>query len=520
MQMESEIPPPLQKEVRTVEEDVDLYPSRNIMKMQERIMKTGDKTPYAIPTPFDDIRVITDVVEYFKACVLALPKAKYSDYRTAFEVTTVLDKIEHITLIVEYFKMQMEHYKTKEDYHQHEPDLEGLLSQLIFEHGALLEKDETRKNLIQITKAVRLRKDIVDEEFPVQYTHCENIKSVDDLKNLIAYFKKHFDYYQEKKWEPALGVLAVKLMFNPKILENRLAELMKEIATFYGLLLQRNFNRRKAFIAFTADRKCCNFYDLWEEGPNIMQKVAGDLKVKQSLIALLFQILYWRLVKEQFAFVAYTDNGQEYQFFDLDEKITEMRVITKHECGNCIKIDTEENPLSITCLMCDRAAYCNKTCQKEDWLNHHSQFCHYVRQPVNIEEEEEEEQQQKDPFRSHCAFCHAPESEGTKLKPCLLCHEAYYCSKECQINDLAPYHQYYCQYRRDIFSTKKKPTLTNVKQEWLPGCYSCEKTNVALQWCGRCGVVSYCSGECQKKDWKERHSIQCKELAAYYKQQK
>jgi len=301
-------------------------------------------------------------------------------------------------------------------------------------------------------------------------------------------------------------------MFNPKVLETRLAELMKELATFYGLLLQRNFNRRKAFIAFTTDRKCCNFYDLWDDGSSTLEKLASDLGEKQSHIAFMFQIFYWRLIQEKYAFIAYTDDGKEYQFFDLAEKITDMRVITKNECGHCRKLATEEEPLSVVCLMCDKAAYCNKLCQKEDWLAHHYRFCHYIRKPPTDNQNTE----QPSPFRAHCESCQTPQSESVKLKPCLVCHEAYYCSRECQITDLEPFHRHYCEYRRDFFSTKKKPTAFRAKQEWLPGCYGCGKTNVSLHNCGRCGIVSYCTTECQKQDWQQRHKYQCKLMADYY----
>lgn len=42
----------------------------------------------------------------------------------------------------------------------------------------------------------------------------------------------------------------------------------------------------------------------------------------------------------------------------------------------------------------------------------------------------------------------------------------------------------------------------------LDECHICKKTDVKLLKCGACGIVQYCSKECQKSDWKD-HKVTC-----------
>jgi len=44
-------------------------------------------------------------------------------------------------------------------------------------------------------------------------------------------------------------------------------------------------------------------------------------------------------------------------------------------------------------------------------------------------------------------------------------------------------------------------------------CRTCGTTSAAVSDCAACKAVSYCSRECQTKDWKQRHKKECKELA-------
>jgi len=45
-------------------------------------------------------------------------------------------------------------------------------------------------------------------------------------------------------------------------------------------------------------------------------------------------------------------------------------------------------------------------------------------------------------------------------------------------------------------------------------CEFCGTTEGKLKRCGQCRSVFYCSVDCQKKDWKQRHGVRCKELGA------
>ena len=53
-----------------------------------------------------------------------------------------------------------------------------------------------------------------------------------------------------------------------------------------------------------------------------------------------------------------------------------------------------------------------------------------------------------------------------------------------------------------------------IKDEQSSKCQICDKNAVAL--CSRCKQVRYCSTDCQRKDWKIRHSAQCKKNLPSY----
>jgi hypothetical protein len=64
------------------------------------------------------------------------------------------------------------------------------------------------------------------------------------------------------------------------------------------------------------------------------------------------------------------------------------------------------------------------------------------------------------------------------------------------------------------YKTLARDKVTN----WVIGtsntkcCFiDCDKTE-RLKLCRSCMVISYCSPECQKRDWKSRHKQQCKEI--------
>jgi mitochondrial splicing suppressor protein 51 len=63
---------------------------------------------------------------------------------------------------------------------------------------------------------------------------------------------------------------------------------------------------------------------------------------------------------------------------------------------------------------------------------------------------------------------------------------------------------------RDKWPTLLVPILA-VKQI---SCFSCWKPEPHLKRCTACKRVSYCSPECQKKDWNSSHKKTCKFLVA------
>ena len=40
-------------------------------------------------------------------------------------------------------------------------------------------------------------------------------------------------------------------------------------------------------------------------------------------------------------------------------------------------------------------------------------------------------------------------------------------------------------------------------------CACCKRSDCHLKVCSRCGLVSYCTKECQKTDWKRGHKAMC-----------
>ena len=43
-------------------------------------------------------------------------------------------------------------------------------------------------------------------------------------------------------------------------------------------------------------------------------------------------------------------------------------------------------------------------------------------------------------------------------------------------------------------------------------CTVCNAASDSLKICSACKNATYCSIECQRKDWKDGHKIQCKKL--------
>ena len=74
---------------------------------------------------------------------------------------------------------------------------------------------------------------------------------------------------------------------------------------------------------------------------------------------------------------------------------------------------------------------------------------------------------------------------------------------------------------------KKGADFDNHGNAVVKACKCCGATNLSLKKCSGCGVVWYCSHDCQKKDWRDGgdscHKIQChriKEQRSQYEEKK
>ncbi|KDQ56093.1 hypothetical protein JAAARDRAFT_195313 [Jaapia argillacea MUCL 33604] len=54
----------------------------------------------------------------------------------------------------------------------------------------------------------------------------------------------------------------------------------------------------------------------------------------------------------------------------------------------------------------------------------------------------------------------------------------------------------------------RRKILTVEKLEMFQ-CSWCHRISAVLRKCGRCGTTRYCDSDCQKRDWKARHKLQC-----------
>ncbi len=84
------------------------------------------------------------------------------------------------------------------------------------------------------------------------------------------------------------------------------------------------------------------------------------------------------------------------------------------------------------------------------------------------------------------------------LKLCSRCKEFYYCSIKCQREDYKD-HKEWCLYMSSRNEFKK----------YKNGCNRCGNVE-NLKLCGGCKMISYCSRECQRLEYKE-HKIICVE---------
>jgi hypothetical protein len=83
-----------------------------------------------------------------------------------------------------------------------------------------------------------------------------------------------------------------------------------------------------------------------------------------------------RFTDQRYCFIALTKDRKERNYYDLQERVDDLRYITVMECGNqeC-RARQADGAVLETCTGCEKAAYCNRECQRADWKKFHKRFC-------------------------------------------------------------------------------------------------------------------------------------------------
>jgi TPR repeat protein len=115
-----------------------------------------------------------------------------------------------------------------------------------------------------------------------------------------------------------------------------------------------------------------------------------------------------------------------------------------------------------------------------------------------------------------CCWCDAKNAAST-CGACLLTH---YCGPDCQKAHWKS-HKIACKelqrdMREDLAAPWFKHVVAAVKRSFSAvseTCASCDREDVETFVCEPCGVVTYCSVECQRKDWRREHKVACPLIA-------
>ena len=97
------------------------------------------------------------------------------------------------------------------------------------------------------------------------------------------------------------------------------------------------------------------------------------------------------------------------------------------------------------------------------------------------------------------------------MKKCSKCKSVFYCSSACQAKDWTNIHNKICRtlqalHESNPSSQKQNPRVDNEKVGRCGNTY-CRVVSKDLKVCTRCRNISYCSQDCQRKDWKNHKAI-------------
>ncbi|XP_061169952.1 uncharacterized protein LOC133179178 [Saccostrea echinata] len=132
------------------------------------------------------------------------------------------------------------------------------------------------------------------------------------------------------------------------------------------------------------------------------------------------------------------------------------------------------------CSRCKAKFYCSRVCQQNHWKEGHKKEC----REVSVDE-----------MKNICSFCGIRSSD---LMRCSRCKGEFYCSRECQRNHWKAGHERDC--KEVSIDDSSSPILS---------CTSCKKRSEQLKRCTGCLQVSYCSRECQRQHWTQKHKDEC-----------
>ena len=172
------------------------------------------------------------------------------------------------------------------------------------------------------------------------------------------------------------------------------------------------------------------------------------------------------------------------------------------------------------CGRCGKAQYCRQECQKQHWKVH-KQICasqsaappdarvpQVPRHPAASVTTSQGKLGASSTKRSKrkCSFCG---SQPDVVKQCSRCGEAQYCGPSCQKKHWKE-HKLTCNPKSEAHPSVRDESLhspPNVAQKIdHDKCEGCEKEFSSLRKC-RCHQVSYCSVECQRKDWQKHKDV-------------